>query len=161
MSVSSIGIGVRYGAQAQAAAAARGLAPISSVPAGAGEGDGESKISDFGAAMADLRQLQLAAPERFKAAAQQVSASLSERAAAASGPYGQFLSHLSSRFQQAADAGDLSPLQPSDALSVRIDQRHSQVRSYATQQATDAHPPNRPPSELAGVIRTALASVGG
>lgn len=94
--------------------------PLSATPAtvptvdtdGDGSGSGTASVSPFAQLLSQLQQLQQTDPTKLKSVLGDIATQLQAAAQQDGGVAGQRLSALAGRFQQAAQTGDLSGLQP-------------------------------------------------
>ncbi len=127
-------------------------------------------ISSLASTMNSLQQLQQTDPEKFKQVMASVAGTLETDAANATGSQAQFLSQLASKFQQAAQTGSMSPLEPSGSVSAHHGHHHRGAKSYSAQQSSgvggssaqaSGTDPTQPSSlNLAQVIQGAMQQVG-
>ncbi|HTN54383.1 MAG TPA: hypothetical protein VML50_18390, partial [Anaeromyxobacter sp.] len=75
----------------------------------------QSSISPEGGLMGELSELSQSDPSKFKAVMQEIAEKLQGEASQASGDKAQALGNLADKFDQAAQTGDMSSLQPSGA----------------------------------------------
>ena len=101
--------------QTQVAAATASSATANAQPVDAdGDNDGtsSSQVSPWAQLLSRLQQLQQTDPSKLSSVLTDISNKLTTDAQATGGVEGQALSNLASKFQQAAQTGDLSSLQP-------------------------------------------------
>lgn len=117
-----------------------------------GQGLDEAKVSKGGQQMSQLSKLQTSDPEKFKAAAQEISDKLAE-AAKNSSDEGESsaLSDMSSQWAEAAETGDMSSLQPKAPPSGAQNSSQSAAMKFKGQQSGSGGP--------MGVMESVVSSV--
>ncbi|WP_051272475.1 hypothetical protein [Fundidesulfovibrio putealis] len=118
-----------------------------------GQGLDEAKVSKGGQQMSQLSKLQTSDPEKFKAAAQEISDKLAE-AAKNSSDEGESsaLSDMSSQWAEAAETGDMSSLQPKAPPSGAQNSSQSAAMKFKGQQQSGSGGPM-------GVMESVVSSV--
>ena len=123
-----------------------------------------SDVSDFASVMNELQQLQQSDPDKFKQVMSSIATTVQTDASNATGSQARFLSQLAGKFQQAAQTGTMTPLEPSGAgLSGHHGHHHHHaVQSYAAQQAagSGSTQQQQQPFDLAQIIQGAMQQVG-
>lgn len=107
-----------------------------------GQGLDEAKLSKGGQQMSQMSKLQTSDPEKFKAAAQEISDKLAE-AAKNSTDEGESsaLSEMSSQWAEAAESGDMSSLQPKAPPSGSQNSTQSAAMKFKSQQQSGSGGP--------------------
>ena len=123
-----------------------------------------SDMSSLAKLMSELQQLQQNDPTQFKAVMSSIAATLKTDAQNATGSQATALNNLATRFDQAAQTGQMPNFQPQGAQSAGGHHHHHHVQSYDSQAAaatsTSTSPSNQTPFSLIQVIQNALQSAG-
>jgi hypothetical protein len=127
-----------------------------SATSGAEGAAAQPEVSKMGQLMSQLQQLQQSDPAKFKQVMGAISQKLKDEAAGATGQRAEFLGGLASRFDQAAQSGDLSALQPpAQAGKAHGHHHHAGYKGGAHASGTPA-----PGDDLAQIIESALSDAG-
>ena len=98
-----------------------------------GSGTRSTRVSAFAQTLSQLQSLQQTDPAKLKTVLSDIAKQLQVTAQQDGGSQGQFLSNLAAKFQQAAQTGDLSSLQPAH--------HHHHRHGVAAYQQASGHDP--------------------
>jgi hypothetical protein len=107
-----------------------------------GGGSDTVQVSKPGELFSKLQQLQSADPEKLKAVLSDIASKLKEAAASQSGAGADRLNELASKFEEAAQTGDLSALKPPEPPQ---QSGASGVQAYQRNGRAGGPPPGPPP----------------
>ena len=110
MNVSGIDTNQTQVAAANASTATAGTQPVDAD--GDNDGTSSSQVSPWAQLLSRLQQLQQTDPSKLSSVLTDISNKLQTEAQQTGGVEGQALSNLASKFQQAAQTGDLSGIRP-------------------------------------------------
>jgi HSP90 family molecular chaperone len=140
----------------------------STSPGASGVPTDSNDMSAFAKLMSELQQLQQSDPDKFKSVMSDIAKTLKTDAQNATGSQATFLNNLSSKFDQAAQTGQMPDLQPKAQSAGGGHHHHHHVQSYQAQAASPADTSAATASSssqqtqfsLAQVIQNALQNAG-
>ena len=125
-------------------------------------------MSSLAKLISELQQLQQSDPQKFKSVMSDIANTLKTDAQNATGSQATFLNNLASKFDQAAQTGQMPDFQPKAQSAGGGHHHHHHVQSYQAQAATSTDPSSassssssqQTPFSLVQVIQNALQNAG-